>query len=147
MPSGKNTTAGSSADLTLRWLLTNGAATRPTTWNIALLDTLTEPTTTSAGTEITGTGYSAGGPTIDFAAASGGSTSGPTSGGVGAITLTNGSGAQWDIGGINVHSGGATLTAAATLYWADSTALGGDVVVPNGADLVIPVDGITITEA
>ena len=40
--------------------------------------TTTAPTNTVAGTELSGTGYTAGGTAITFTTASGGSTSGPT---------------------------------------------------------------------
>ena len=55
--------------------------------------TTTSPTSTVAGTELTGTGYTTGGTTIAFATASGGSTSGPTGS---AITWTNSGGTSLD---------------------------------------------------
>lgn len=56
------------------------------------LTTGTAPTSTTPGTELSGTGYTAGGTAIAFATASGGSTAGPTGT---AITWTNSSGSAW----------------------------------------------------
>src|ERR1700753_2883195 len=63
--------------------------------------TTTAPTATSAGTELTGTGYTAGGTATVFASASSGSATGPTSGS-GAISWTNGSGSSWSIVGLEI---------------------------------------------
>jgi len=42
-------------DLTLKWLLTTGTATRPTSWHVGLFTT--DPGETGSGTEITGNSY------------------------------------------------------------------------------------------
>lgn len=60
--------------------------------------TSTAPTATAAGTELTGTGYTAGGTATAFSSASAGATTGPTS----ALSWTNGSGGAWSIVGLEV---------------------------------------------
>ena len=106
------------------------------------MDTTTEPTNTTAGTEITGTGYSAGGQAVTFGSPSAGVSTGHSSD----LTWTNGSGSSWNIGGAVIHGAGASAPLAADcIYWIDSGTFG-DYTVPDGADFVIPANGISATE-
>jgi len=58
-------------DLLLDWLMTNGSATRPTAWYLALFTAA--PSDSGGGTEVSTGGYTR--QTIAFSAASGGATS------------------------------------------------------------------------
>lgn len=105
--------------------LTLGTAT-PTMFTGAAKVRLTvgsAPTNTTAGTELTGTGYTAGGSTIVFASASAGSASGPTSN----IQWTNGSGSSWSIVGLEIWD-----SAGTPLRWWFGTFTGQPISVANG---------------
>jgi len=66
--------------------------------------TTTAPTATAAGTELTGTGYTAGGSTITFGSASAGSAANSGS----AIQWTNNSGSSWSIVGAEIWDSAGT---------------------------------------
>lgn len=121
----------------LDWLLGGATPTRPTTRKVALH--ATAPTNTTAGTELSGTGYTAGGLTCAFGAAAAGSASGPSSG---TLQWTNGTGGNWTIVGSAVHQAAGAPAAADILYWVDSL----NVVVPDSAILEIATNGVTLTE-
>jgi hypothetical protein len=96
--------------------------------------TTTAPTATTAGTELTGTGYTTGGATIVFAAAASGATSN-----TGAVSWTNGSGSTWTVQGLEVwDSAGSPLR-----FWFGSFT-GAPISVPNGAVLQIAASAITV---
>jgi hypothetical protein len=98
--------------------------------------TTTAPTASAAGTELTGTGYTTGGVTIVFAAASAGSAAGPTT----QIQLTNGSGGTWSIVGVEIWD-----SAGTPLRWHWGTWTGQPISVPNGAIFQVSVSAITKT--
>lgn len=58
--------------LLLDWMVTTGAATRPTAWYVALYTTATDDA--SAGTEVSGNGYSRQSVTFDAATSGAGTT-------------------------------------------------------------------------
>lgn len=103
--------------------------------------TTTAPTATSAGTELTGTGYTAGGTATVFASAASGSATGPTSGS-GAISWTNGSGSSWSIVGLEIWD-----QAGTPIRWWFGTFTGQPISVANGNTFQIAVNGITISLA
>lgn len=96
--------------------------------------TTTAPTASAAGTELTGTGYTAGGATIVFNAASAGSATGPTS----VIQWTNGSGGSWSIVGLEIWD-----SAGTALRWHWGTWTGQPISVPNGAIFQVSAAAIT----
>lgn len=97
--------------------------------------TTTAPTASSAGTELTGTGYTAGGSTITFSSASAGSTSNSGS----ALTWTNGSGGSWSIVGLEIwDSAGTPLR-----FWFGSFT-GQPITVANGNIFQISTGAITV---
>jgi len=59
--------------LVLDWLMTTGAATRPTAWFVALYTAA--PSDSGGGTEVTGSGYSRKSVTFNAASTPGGTTS------------------------------------------------------------------------
>lgn len=62
-----------SEKLLLDWLMTNGAATRPTAWYVALYTAA--PSDAGGGTEVSGSGYARQSVTFDAASTPGGTTS------------------------------------------------------------------------
>lgn len=100
--------------------------------------TTTAPTATAAGSELTGTGYTAGGTAIAFNAASSGSATGPNSG-TGVISWTNGSGGTWSIVGAEIWD-----TAGSPLRWWFGTWTGQPISVSNLAVFQINLAGLTI---
>jgi len=96
--------------------------------------TTTAPTATTAGTELTGTGYTPGGSTIVFNSASGGSATGPTS----TISWTNNSGGSWSIVGLEIWD-----SAGTPLRWHYGNWTGQPLSVPNGAIFQISTAQIT----
>lgn len=122
-----NTTLGTSAPT----LFTTPAKVRLTT---------TAPTGTTAGTELTGTGYTAGGTSLagnTFGAASAGSASGP---GTSALSWTNGSGGAWSIVGVEIWD-----SAGSPLRWWYGTFTGQPISVANGNTFQIAVNALTAT--
>lgn len=97
--------------------------------------TTTAPTATAAGTELTGTGYTAGGQTITFAAAASGTTSNTGA----AIQWTNSSGGTWSIVGIEIWD-----SAGTPLRWWFGQFTGQPISVPNSAIVSIGTSAITV---
>lgn len=122
------------ATTTLKAILGLGAwATAPTANKIRL--GTTAPTAGTAMTELTGSGYTAGGSTIAWAAVSG---TPPTSTNSGAITWTNNSGGNWAI------VGGETWDTAGTpLRWLFGSWNGQPVNVANLNAFQLAVGGAT----
>ena len=103
--------------------------------------TTTAPTNVTAGTELSGTGYTAGGTAIAFATASGGSTSGPTGS---SISWTNGSGSgSWTgIVGVELWD-----TAGTPVRWWFGTWSGQPIVIAAGNTFSVSLNAITITQS
>jgi hypothetical protein len=96
--------------------------------------TTTAPTNATAGTELTGTGYTTGGSTIVFNSAASLSATGPTS----TISWTNGSGGTWSIVGLEIWD-----SAGTALRWHFGNWTGQPISVPNGAIFQITAAQIT----
>lgn len=98
--------------------------------------TTTAPTASAAGTELTGSGYTAGGTATAFTAASAaaGTTTGPTA----QLSWTNGSGASWSIVGWEVWD-----QAGTPLRWWWGTFTGQPLVVPAAAIFQIPAGNMS----
>ena len=91
--------------LLLDWLMTNGSATRPTAWYVALYTAA--PSDSGGGTEVSGNGYSRQAVTFAAATSPGGTTSN-----TGDITFTAAGGDWGTITHIGIHdasSGGNLL--------------------------------------
>jgi hypothetical protein len=102
------------------------------------LTTGTAPTSTTAGTELSATGYTAGGTAITFATASGGSTSGPTGS---AISWTNSGGTAWTgIVGVEIWD-----TAGTPVRWWFGTWSGQPIVIAAGNTFSVSTSAVTIT--
>jgi len=82
--------------LLLDWLMTNGSATRPTAWYVALYTAA--PSDSGGGTEVSGNGYSRQAVTFDAASTPGGTTSNS-----GAVTFTAAGGSWGTITHIGIH--------------------------------------------
>ncbi|MEU4590000.1 phage tail fiber protein [Micromonospora aurantiaca (nom. illeg.)] len=98
--------------------------------------TTTAPSATAAGTELTGTGYTAGGSTISFSAASAGATTGPTS----TLQWTNSSGSSWSIVGVEIWD-----SAGTALRWWYGTFTGQPIIVANGNIFQISIGAISVS--
>lgn len=98
--------------------------------------TTTAPTATAAGTELTGTGYTAGGSTITFSAASAGSTSNSGA----ALQWTNSSGGSWSIVGCEVWD-----SAGTPIRWWFGTWTGQPITVANGNIFQLSTGSLTIS--
>lgn len=96
--------------------------------------TTTAPTATAAGTELTGTGYIAGGQTITFGSASAGSAANSGS----ALTWTNSSGSSWSIVGAEIWD-----SAGTPIRWWYGNFTGQPISVPNGAAFSIATGAVT----
>ena len=91
--------------LLLDWLMTNGTATRPTAWYVALYTAA--PSDSGGGTEVSGNGYAREAVTFAAATSPGGTTSNS-----GAVSFTASGGAWGSITHIGIHdavSGGHLL--------------------------------------
>lgn len=93
------------------------------------------PSASAAGTELSGTGYTAGGSTIVFAAASANAAANSGS----AITWTNGSGGSWSIVGLEIWD-----SAGTPLRWWYGPWTGQPISVPNGAIFSIATSAVSI---
>jgi len=82
--------------LVLDWLMTNGSATRPTGWYVALYTAA--PSDAGGGTEVSGNGYSRQAVTFDAATSGAGTTSN-----TGAVTFTAAGGDWGTITHIGIH--------------------------------------------
>jgi hypothetical protein len=100
--------------------------------------TTTAPSNVTAGTELSATGYTAGGTAITFATASGGSTSGPTGS---AISWTNSGGTAWTgIVGLEIWD-----TAGTPVRWWFGTWSGQPIVIAAGNTFSVSVSAVTVT--
>ena len=100
--------------------------------------TTTAPSNVTAGTELSATGYTAGGTAITFATASGGSTSGPTGS---AISWTNSGGTAWTgIVGLEIWD-----TAGTPIRWWFGTWSGQPIVIAAGNTFSVSTSAITVT--
>jgi hypothetical protein len=97
--------------------------------------TTTAPTASAAGTELTGTGYTTGGSTIVFGAASANAATGPAS----QLQWTNGSGGSWSIVGLEIWD-----SAGTPLRWWFGLWTGQPIVIANGNIFQINANGITV---
>lgn len=98
--------------------------------------TTTTPTATTAGTELTGSGYTTGGSTIVFNTTSTNSTTGPTS----TISWTNSSGSTWSIVGLEIWD-----SAGTPVRWWYGTWTGQPISVVNGNTFQVSTAQITVT--
>jgi hypothetical protein len=102
--------------------------------------TTTVPTATTAGTELTGTGYTATGTSLagnTFTAASAGATTGP---GTTALSWTNGSGGAWSIVGVEIWD-----SAGTPLRWWYGSFTGQPISVANGNTFQIAVGALSVS--
>lgn len=102
--------------------------------------TTTAPTATAAGTELTGTGYTAGGLSLSgnlfqAASTSTGLAVGPHTS---ALQITNGSGATWNIVGVEIWD-----SAGTPLRWWWGLFTGQPLAVPVGAVFQVAVDALS----
>jgi hypothetical protein len=97
--------------------------------------TTNAPTAATAGTELTGTGYTAGGQAVSFSTTSTNSTTGPTS----TISWTNSSGGSWSIVGIEIWD-----SAGTPVRWWFGTWNGQPVAVANGNTFTVSAGAVTV---
>lgn len=93
---------------------------------------------TSNGTELSMTGYTAGGSTCVFSTEASGQISGPSSGN-GAVSWTNSSGSNASIAGVEIWD-----SAGTPLRWFQGAWTGGTITLNNGNQLTVAVNGITL---
>jgi hypothetical protein len=99
--------------------------------------TTTAPTSTAAGTELTGgSGYTTGGSACNFTISSPGQATGPLV----ALSWTNASGGSWSIVGAELWD-----SAVSPLRWWWGLFSGQPIVVANGNIFSISIAGITVT--
>ena len=120
--------------LLLDWLMTNGTATRPTDWYVALFTAA--PSDSGGGTEVSGGGYSRQSATFDAASSPGGTTSNTNE-----ITFTA-SGAAF---GTVTHIGIFDASTSGNLLWHGS--LSASKVIADGDALVFSAGNIDLTLA
>ena len=94
------------------------------------------PTATSNMTEITGTGYTAGGNACTFSSASGTSESTSNSS---TLSWTNGSGSSWTINGIEVWDTGGPVR------WLQGSWSGAPITVANGNTFQVASGAIVVS--
>lgn len=119
-------------DLLLDWAMTNGAATRPTAWYVALYTAA--PSDSGGGTEVSTGGYAR--QSVTFSAASGGTTSNS-----GTVSFTA-SGASW---GTITHIGIFDAVSAGNLLW--HGALTASKTIADGDTLQFDAGNIDLTLA
>jgi hypothetical protein len=119
-------------DLLLDWTMTNGSATRPTAWYVALFTDATSDA--GGGTEVSGNGYSR--QSVTFAAASGGTTSNSN-----AQTFTA-SGGNW---GSITHLAIMDASTSGNMLW--HGALTASKTINDGDSLVFSIGDIDLTLA
>ena len=120
--------------LLLDWLMTNGTATRPTAWYVALYTAA--PSDSGGGTEVSGSGYSRQSVTFDAATSPGGTTANS-----GDISFTA-SGGDW---GTVTHIGIFDAASAGNLLW--HGAMTASKVVNDGDTLQFSTGNIDLTIA
>jgi hypothetical protein len=97
--------------------------------------TTTAPTASTKGTELTGSGYTAGGKTLSFNTTVTNSTTGPTS----TLTWTNSSGSTWSIVGAEIWD-----SAGTPVRWWYTTWNGQPLSVVNGNSFTVAVGALTV---
>ena len=97
--------------------------------------TTNTPTAATAGTELTGSGYTAGGTAVSFSSTSSSSTTGPTS----TISWTNASGGTWSIVGIEIWD-----SAGTPVRWWYGTWNGQPISVANGNTFQVSAGAVTV---
>jgi hypothetical protein len=120
--------------LLLDWLMTNGSATRPTAWYVALYTAA--PSDSGGGTEVSGNGYSR--QAVTFAAAS---TPGGTTSNTGAVTFTAAGGSWGTITHIGIHD---ALSSGNLLWHGSMTA---SKTIADGDTLEFAIGNIDLTIA
>ncbi len=120
--------------LVLDWLMTNGSATRPTAWYVALYTAA--PNDAGGGTEVSGSGYSRQAVTFDAATSGAGTTSN-----TGAVTFTA-AGGDW---GTITHVGIFDASTAGNLLW--HGALTTSKTIADGDTLEFSIGNIDLTVA
>lgn len=123
-----------SEKLLLDWMMTTGAATRPTAWYVALYTAA--PSDSGGGTEVSGAGYSR--KSVTFAAAS---TPGGTTSNSNAVTYTASGGSY----GTVTHIGIFDASTAGNLLW--HGALTASKIVNDGDTLEFSIGNIDLTLA
>lgn len=123
-----------SEKLLLDWLMTSGAATRPTAWFVALYTSA--PSDSGGGTEVSGNGYSR--QSVAFAAAS---TPGGTTSNTGAVSFTA-AGGSW---GTITHMAIFTASTGGNMLW--HGALTASKTVGDGDTLEFAIGNIDLTLA
>jgi hypothetical protein len=120
--------------LLLDWLMTNGSATRPTAWYVALYTAA--PSDSGGGTEVSGNGYARQAVTFAAATSPGGTTSN-----TGAVTFTA-SGGNW---GTITHIGIHDAVSSGNLLW--HGAMTASKTVNDGDTLEFSIGNIDLTIA
>jgi hypothetical protein len=120
--------------LLLDWLMTNGSATRPTAWYVALYTAA--PSDSGGGTEVSGSGYAREAVTFAAATSPGGTTSNS-----GAVTFTA-SGGNW---GSITHIGIHDAVSGGNLLW--HGAMTASKTVNDGDTLEFSIGNIDLTIA
>lgn len=120
--------------LLLDWLMTNGTATRPTAWYVALYTAA--PSDSGGGTEVSGNGYSRQAVTFAAATSPGGTTSN-----TGAVSFTA-SGGNW---GTITHIGIHDASTSGNLLWHGS--MTASKTVADGDTLEFSIGNIDLTIA
>lgn len=123
-----------SEKLLLDWLMTTGAATRPTGWFIGLFTAA--PSDSGGGTEVSGSGYAR--QSVAFAAAT---SPGGTTNNSAAVSFTA-NGGNW---GTITHIGIFTAATGGNLLW--HGALSASRTINDGDTLSFAIGAITITLA
>lgn len=123
-----------SEKLLIDWLMTNGSATRPTAWYVALYTAA--PSDSGGGTEVSGNGYAREAVTFDAGSSPGGTTSNS-----GAVSFTA-AGGSW---GTITHIGIFDASTSGNLLW--HGALTAPKTVGDGDTLEFAVGNIDLTIA
>lgn len=120
--------------LLLDWMMTNGSATRPTAWYVALYTAA--PSDSGGGTEVSGNGYSRQAVTFDAASTPGGTTSN-----TGAVSFTA-AGGSW---GTISHIGIFDAATSGNLLW--HGAMTASKTIADGDTLEFAIGNIDLTIA
>jgi hypothetical protein len=118
--------------LLLDWLMTNGSATRPTSWYVGLFTAA--PSDSGGGTEVSGNGYARKSATFSAASSPGGSTSNSA-----AVTFTA-AGGSW---GAVSHIGIFDSVTSGNLLW--HGAMNATKTVDDGDTLEFAIGNIILT--
>lgn len=120
--------------LLLDWMMTNGSATRPTAWYVALYTAA--PSDSGGGTEVSGSGYARQAVTFDAASTPGGTTSN-----TGAVSFTAAGGSWGTISHIGIHD---ALSSGNLLWHGSMTA---SKTIADGDTLEFAIGNIDLTIA